>query len=64
MKNYLNMALVITLVITTIACSSDNKGIVITTEQLEKMDTLVFHKLEDWDKLNLIEKDSLPIKKR
>lgn len=63
MKNYLNMALGIILVITTIACSSDNKGVVITTEQLEKMDTLEFHKLEDWDKLNLIEEDSLSIKK-
>lgn len=44
-----------------LSCNNENKGLVITTEQLKKMDTLEFQRLEDFDSLQHIQ-DSLRVK--
>lgn len=45
------------------SCGTKEKGLVITTEQLKKMDTLEFHAMKDYDSLKLY-KDSMNQNKR
>ena len=58
MKNKIKVITGLLGVIIFVSCHNKDRGLVITTDELKKMDTLEFHKLEDFDSLNAI-KDSL-----
>jgi len=41
-----------------VSCHNRDRGLIITTDELNKIDTLEFHKLEDFDSLKM-RKDSI-----
>ena len=41
-----------------VSCNNRDRGLIITTDELKKIDTLEFHKLEDFDSLKM-RKDSI-----
>lgn len=57
-KNMKKIITVLLGLIISVSCHNKNRGLVITTDELKKIDTLEFHKLEDFDSLNVL-KDSL-----
>ena len=63
MKNKTKRNLIIGfLYLTIISCHNKDRGLIITTDELKEIDTLEFHKLEDFDSLKRIRDSTYKIR--